>query len=140
MTLSLSTFSRNAILNTLIQRIDSGELLSRGYLEIRTLPKPSSPDLAATGTLLVTADLSNPSFQPVTNGTSLAYEITPRDVISNDGTASWFRIYNRDNIPVLDGIISDADGEGDIMFNSVDFSNGGKIAFASFRITAPSSC
>ncbi len=140
MSISLSTFSRNAILNTIISQIDSGTLLDFGYIEIRTGVRPNSVDTAPTGTLLITADLSNPSFQPVTNGSTLAYDITPRSTVLDDGTASWFRIYNRDNIPILDGDVSDAEGSGDVLFNTKTFTANGKIAFATFRLSAPISC
>lgn len=140
MTISLGLLSRNAILNTLISLIDGGSQLNYGYIEIRTGPRPTNVDAAPTGTLLVTCDLSNPSFQPVTNGQTLAYDITPRSTILADGTATWFRIYSRDNLAVLDGDISDAEGDGDIKFNIADFTQEGKIAVATFRISAPAIC
>lgn len=139
MSISISTYTKNSLLSKLISDIDSGSNLNTGYIEIRTEPRPD-PNLAATGTLLVTADLSNPSFGPVSNGQSLAYEITPRTIILADGTATWFRIYNKDNIPILDGSVSDADGDGDIKFNTSEFTAEGKIAFTNIRLVLPTIC
>lgn len=139
MSISISTYTRNSLLAKLIADIDSGNGLNTGYIEIRTEPRPD-PNQAATGTLLVTANLSNPSFGPVSNGQCLAYEITPRTNILSDGIASWFRIYNRDNIPILDGSVSNADGDGDIKFNTEEFSVEGKIAFTNIRLIFPSLC
>lgn len=140
MTISIGLLPRNAVLNTIISLIDNGSVLDTGYIQIRTGPRPASVDSAATGVLLITANLSNPSFQPVANGQSLAYVITPTSVVLSDGTAAWFRLYNRDNLAILDGDISDAEGDGDLKFNTVEFSQEGKIAIATFRLSAPATC
>lgn len=140
MTISIGFLARNAILNSLLSQIDGGTILDFGYIQIRTGPRPASVDAAPSGTLLVVCDLSNPSFQPVTNGQTFAYEITPRSTILADGTAVWFRLYNRDNIGVLDGDISDAEGDGDLKFNTTEFTQEGKLAFTSFRLVAPATC
>lgn len=137
MTVKITTHARNDAGNAIVDLIDSGITLSNGYLEIRTGPKPANPQAVATGTLLATHQFSNPAFGSFSNGSGLANAIADYEDIDVTGTASWFRIYNRNGVTVLDGDITETGGGGDIEFDNVDFIKGGTVTITSLQAVMP---
>lgn len=137
MSISLSTAARNAAGASIISILDSGSATSNGYIEIRTGTKPTSPQLSATGTLLATLNLSDPSFGSFSNGSASANPISSDVNIDNNGVAGWFRFYNKDNAGVFDGVITVTGGGGDIEFDSVNFLKGGTVEIVALTVTMP---
>lgn len=137
MTVNISTVARNAAGDAIINLLDAGSLNPNAFMEIRTGSKPTSPQATATGTLLATLNYSNPAFNPFSNGISLSNAISPDVDIDNDGTASWFRCYDRDGVPVFDGDITITGGGGDIEFDNINFLKGGTVQITSLSATMP---
>ena len=136
----LSTEARNAIGNQLNDLLDNGVLKSASYLEIRSGSRPTSPDFPATGTLLATITLPASGFGTFTAGKASIPALTASQVIVNDGLAGYFRAYNRDNTPIMDGIVGLANTGADLVFDRVDFVAGGSIAISNFTLTIPTEC
>jgi len=137
MAVKLSTQARNAANDAVVDLIDLGSAVSKGYIEIRDGLIPTSPLSEATGKLLAKLELSRPAFKNSADGKALANVINNDIQIDNTGVASWFRIYNRDNIPVIDGTVSVIGGDGDIQFDKVDFFAGGVVAIMSLSVAMP---
>jgi hypothetical protein len=102
MALRLSDLTRDVANIAVNNFINSGVVVPRGYIEIRTGNMPSSPLFSATGILLATLQLNDPPFASFANGIAVAGPIDDGTAIAA-GTAGWFRLYNRDRLPVLDG-------------------------------------
>jgi len=99
MTLTLATTLRQDRLTTTVGDIDGGS--AAGKLEIRSGTRPAGPDSPATGTLLATVTLQQPSFT-ISGGTATLADPDPVTAVA-DGEATWFRIYDGDNTPLMDG-------------------------------------
>lgn len=131
MTINISTDLRNRACNVMVDAIDEGTTTSNGYLEIRTGTKPTTPQNAVTGILLATLNFSPIAFGNSAFGAATANTITNDTSIDATGTATWFRVYNRDNTAILDGDITLTGGGGDIEFDSVSFVQGGMVIITS---------
>lgn len=134
---TLATRSRNAAGNAIVDLIDEGTARSTGYMEVRDGDKPSTPQVAAPGVLLATLTLSNPAFANFANGRSQADDIASDTDIAENGIASWFRVYNRDGLAVLDGTITPVGEGGDIEFESVNFIKGGTVIIDGLEAVMP---
>lgn len=137
MTVNISTQARNGAGNYIVDLIDTGSTLPSGYLQIRTGAKPSSPQVAATGTLLATLTFANPAFAAFSNGQAYANPIASDTNIPASGIAGHFRICNRDNVAVMDGDITLTGGGGDIQFDNINFIAGGVVAISSLLAIMP---
>lgn len=137
MSISLSTAARNAAGSAIISILDSGSTNPNGYIEIRTGTKPTSPTFTATGTLLATLNLADPSFSSFTNGVATANPISSDVDIDSNGIAGYFRFYNKDNVAVFDGEITATGGGGDLEFDSVNFLKGGSVEIIALTVTIP---
>jgi hypothetical protein len=99
--------AQNAACNAIVQLVDQGSLLPTGRLGV-------FDDSTST---LAWLNFFNPAYMDSTNGMAIAHTI--RDgVVLQDGTASWFGVYNRDSIRIWTGTISDASGNGDLKLDS----------------------
>lgn len=137
MSMNLSIKAKNVACATLTALIDEGSELPGGYIEIRTGVKPMSPENTATGLVLAICNLSNPSFGVPVDGIATANPIAIEDKVLNDGTAKWFRVYNRDQESVFDGDISPIGLEGDITFDNVIFIKDGVVTIAQLLAIIP---
>lgn len=131
MTINISTVLRNRACDVLVDTIDDGSTAPNGYLEIRTGVKPNSPQNAAVGTLLATLNFSPTAFGDAVSGVATANTISGDTSIDATGTATWFRIYNRDSTALMDGDITLTGGGGDLEFDDVVFVAGGTALITS---------
>lgn len=131
----ISTAARNAAVNGIVALLDGGA--AAGHVEIRTGAQPASVATAASGTLLGTLTLSDPSFGAAASGTATANAITSDTSADASGTAGWFRAYDSNNTAVIDGSITATGGGGDMTFDNVSIVAGGTIAWSSWTITMP---
>ena len=124
MSIRFSEVSRNALLSAIGARTDSGS--AAGKLYVYTGSQPASPDVAATGTLLVTFTLPDPAFAaPVNSAMSL---VTTTPIVGTAvaaGIAGWARLTNSDNIPVLDGSVGTANA--DFIINTTSLGVGHQV-------------
>lgn len=125
---------KNAAGNAIVDMIDEGAIYDNGYFEIWSDPKPTSILLGSTGTLLATLNFSNPAFGDFNDGIAAANAIAGDLSVDNSGVASWFRIFDRDGVVVLDGDISEENGAGELKLNSLNLVAGGVVQISSFII------
>jgi hypothetical protein len=133
MTTRISTAARNASASAIAALLDAGA--GAGKLEVRTGTQPATANTAATGTLLGTLTLSDPAFGTPVTGVVTAGAITGDTSADASGTAGWFRAYDSDSNPVLDGSVTATGGGGDLQLNSVSIVAGGTINVTSWTIT-----
>ena len=137
MAVKISTAARNDSCNAVVDRIDNGSTNSAGHIEIRTAPRPDTPQTAASGTLLATLNFSNPAFQAAVNGVTNVNTVADDSDIDATGIAGWFRFYDRDGNAVIDGTITTIGGGGDLEFNNVQFVKEGIAQIHDFSVTMP---
>ena len=137
MVVKISTVARNRAGAVITQLIDQGSINDNGKLEIRSGVRPLSPQAPATGTVLVSAFLPSPAFREFVNGTARANAIEGSLPILATVQATWFRIYDRDNIPVLDGDVSKSGVDGDLVLDYVNFTAGGVVIINNLFATMP---
>lgn len=118
--MKLSLQHRNAVIDTVGSAPDQGSGRATGYLEIRGAPRPASPQDPATGRILATFDFLKPAFRDPINGVIAARPLADATV-THPGTAVWFRIYNRDSEAICDGDVTGPGGNGDLIFDGIDF-------------------
>jgi hypothetical protein len=105
-----------------------------GYIEIRSGIRPATPEATTSGTnLLATLKFSLSSFGNFQNGIALSNAIPEANVIYT-GTATWFRVYEKQGVVVMDGDVRQTGGGGDIEFDNVDFLAGGVISIAQLSL------
>ena len=122
-------------------QLDIGSTASA--IDIRVGPQPADPDTAATGTLLATLTMSDPSFGSATDanpgGLITASAITDDSSADATGTAGYFRM--RATGTGADDI---ADGEvgtsgSDLNMNTTAITSGSTVSITSFTVTMPES-
>lgn len=137
MAIRISTQARNDAGDSIVDLIDTGNTVTNGYIEIRDGSIPANPQTAATGKILATLQLSVPAFKSFNNGTAQANTISDDTQVDATGTATWFRIYNRNKIAIMDGVVTVTGEGGDIQFDNVNFIAGGVVSITSLLATMP---
>lgn len=136
MSINISTLARNNAGDAIVDLIDVGSIMPNGYIEIRSGTKPSSPQIAATGVLLSTNNLSSPAFGTFVNGVAVCNQVGDGTVLTS-GSPGWFRIYNKNQQAVIDGDVTIAGGGGDLQFQSLAFLQGGTVTISSGMASMP---
>jgi len=131
----ISMARRNGAVDSVVDALDAGA--AEGYVEIRTGAQPADPDTTETGTLLATLTLSDPAFGAATGGTATANPITGDNSADATGNAGWFRAYDGDGTPVIDGSVTAVGGGGDMELSSTSIVAGGEVNITSWTFTAP---
>lgn len=134
MTLVLTDVSKNAVVNALTARIDSG--VSAGNLKFRTGTPPVDANAGeATGVIVATYNFpAKPSFNPGGTspnpaGTAALNATGTSFAIGNNGPPTYFRIYTSTNLVVLQGIVG-----VDINVTGAAWQAGGSASISSFLI------
>ncbi len=138
MTVKYSVEAKNSMGNGLLLYIDSGSIYPSAFVEIRTTPRPTSVNDEATGQLLAVLGMSVPSFALFNNGSTVSNAITPDLSVNESGIASWFRIYNRDGLAVIDGDITGQGDDGDIQLENIALDEGSYLALNNIQLVRPS--
>lgn len=125
----LSTASRNAAANAVVDQLDSG-----GTLRIYTGSQPASAEDSPTGDLLAEITLPSPTFGAASNGVATANSIDPGEG-EDDGTAGWFRVVDDNGDTVLDG--SAGTSGTDMILNTATISTGVGFEIVSWTVTMP---
>lgn len=111
-----------------------------GSIQIRTGAQPATANDAATGTLLATVTLADPSFAAAVAGVA-TLDATP--VLSTvgvaAGTAGWFRMLDNSGDTVLDGAVTVTGGGGELELNTTTISIGVTVDITAGTLTTPAS-
>lgn len=134
MPIRISTATKNAILEAVRDAVRSGSTVDRPYISVRSGTQPAGVHVPATGTQLAVLQMAPNPFFPASNGSMLARPINNDISIDADGVAGWFRVYNRDNVGVLDGSVSVNGGSGQLQFDTITFVLGGAVALEAFTL------
>ena len=119
-----SLVSRNASLNAMVTRLNSG------IIRVYTGSQPATPETAASGTLLAERTLGATSG-PVTNGVFTANAITQDSSANNSGTAGWFRVFQSNGTTVEFFGLAGAE----LRLNSYDIVAGGTVSITALTYT-----
>jgi hypothetical protein len=135
MALSFSDALRNARANAITAACDAGS--GAAVLEVRTGSKPASPDDSATGTLLASITLNDPSFSSASDGVITLDDSPALTDSSADatGTAGYFRIKTSAGTAVVDGTVTATGQGGDITLNTTSIVSGAAVTITGGTIT-----
>jgi hypothetical protein len=134
----LATAARNAAGNAVAALVDAD--VGAGALIIRTGAQPATANDPATGTVLATFALADPSFGAAALGVN-TLDATP--VLSTTGaatgTAGWFRITDNSGDTVMDGAVTVTGGGGELELNTTSISTGVTVEITAGTLTTPAS-
>ena len=131
-----------AMCNAIVDQVDNGTT-GTGKVEIRTGAPPTNVEAAATGTLLVSINFSNPAFGAAADqapGAQAAVSGTPSNSSATAaGTAGHYRVYDRDTTPA--GVWQDtaggaASGEG-MELSNANIASGQAVSITSMVVNHP---
>lgn len=134
MAIGLATPTRNANVDATAARFDAG--VGAATVEVRTGGKPANPQAAATGTLLGTFTLNDPSWAAAAAG-SAALDVTPGISFTGvaAGTAGWFRVKDSTGATVMDGTCGTV--SADMIMTSTSVSIGQVVNLTAGTMTQP---
>jgi hypothetical protein len=126
MTIKISIALATAAADAIAAAVDVGVPLST--LVIYDGAEPADADVAVTTQVaLVTFELPAPAFgaaAPVAGGAQITANAIPEVDADADGTATWFRIYDGDGLPILQGDVTDTLGSGNLKVSSTAIVDG----------------
>lgn len=134
MAITLSTAARNASTDAITAIADSGT--GPAVVKIYSGSKPASPQDAATGTLLATVTLGDPSFAASANGTATGTDPASVNAVAS-GTAAWFRLESSSGAAVFDGTVTATGAGGDMQLSSTALTSGAAVDLTAVSHTTP---
>lgn len=126
MAITLTTASRNAMADALVDLVDGGTTDATGDLVIMT-----SGDVE-----VATLALSNPAFGAASSGVATASAISD-DTSATGGTAALHKFQNRDNTEIWRGTVGTSGA--DLNLSSVSIGAGDTVSVSSYTVTQPAS-
>lgn len=130
-------------LDAIVDSFDSGSTDANGDIRVYSGTAPADADASLSGnTLLAQAELSNPAFGSATDanpgGTATMSGLPKSDSsIDATGTASFFRIFDRNNVCRFQGTVGTSGTN--MVVNSTAFQSGATFTITAFTITLPES-
>jgi hypothetical protein len=123
-----------SLVDAIHARIDAGA--GPGQLEIYSGTRPANPEAAVPGAsvLLVDFTLEDPAFAAATMvGTVATANAAQPDPVNGaaNGTATWFRILDSDNVAIMDGSVTDQTGNGDLKLATTTITAGVPVTIVS---------
>ena len=135
MALRFATITRDGMIAAIKTLVDAGS--GPGKVEIRTGTQPATPNTAATGSLLATVLMDDPSFTGPVTGVITAAGFPNTDPADADGTAGWFRMLDSDGNAIIDGSCSGSGGGGNMLIDNPNLLTGQVFSINSLTITMP---
>lgn len=135
---SISNAAAIASCNSIVDLVDVGSGTATGIINIYSGSVPANTDAALGGaTLLAELVMTNPAFGNAAdagpNATATAASITNDSSANATGTASFFRVVDRDGTAIIQGTVGT--GSEDMVLNSAAISSGAAVAVTSFTYT-----
>jgi hypothetical protein len=140
MSLTLSNAARSAAADAVVDLVDGGT--PPALIRVYGGSRPAGPGTTTAETLLAEFECANPAFGSASNGVA-TLDTTPALTATGlaAGTATWFRIVTGGTAAggagVIDGEVSDDDGDGDLKLNTTTISEGLNLSITSGTITMP---
>lgn len=130
MTIKLGTAVRNAIVDAITARLNSGTI------PFRTGAPPTNPGDADSGTLLVTPSFASTAFGAASSGVGTNNTIAAATIVAT-GTAGHFRF--KTSGAVVDWQGTAGESAEDAVFNDADLVINGQVTIISITFTCPAS-
>lgn len=142
MTLSIANAQAIEVCDAVVDSCDLGTTNPQATLVIYSGTPPANVDASLSGnTVLAQLAMSNPAFGG-------AVDITPgaratANAISDDtdadatGTATFYRILDRDNTPRIQGACGTTGSGAELELNSVNLQAGAAVEVSSLTVTMP---
>ena len=137
MTLTLANAARSAAVTAIGNLFDAGS--GAGKIRVYTGTRPAGPATAITSqTLLLEFPLADPGLGSVTNGVG-TFDTTPVLATEGaaDGTATWWRALDSDNVAYVDGKVTATGGGGDLTVSTTTVSTGLDVEITGGTLTMP---
>lgn len=144
MTVFISNAAAIAALDTLVDRLDLGSTNAQARVRIYSGTPPADADTALSGnTLLAELNMSNPAFGAAVDlnpgARATASAISDDTAADATGTATFFRLVDRNVATVVQGSVTATGGGGDMTLNSVALQINARVVVTSLTITLPES-
>lgn len=141
MTLSIDNASAIAACDAIVDNCDNGTTNAQATLVIYSGTPPANVDTPLSGnTVLAQLSMSNPAFggavDAAPGATATAGAITDDTSADATGTATFFRILDRDNVPRIQGTAGDV-GTEELVLNSASIQAGAAVVVSSLTVTMP---
>lgn len=142
MTLSMSNAAAIAACDSVVDLADIGTTDAQASVSIYSGTPPANTDTALSGnTVLAELEMANPAFGAAVDaapgGRAAAGAITDDTAADATGTATFFRIFDRDNVALIQGSVTVTAGGGDMEINSIAIQIGSKVEITSLTVTIP---
>lgn len=131
----IGTTARTAACDAIVDLVDGGA--APGYIQVRTGAAPTNPGDANSGTLLGTLTMSDPAFGAASSGVATASAITSDTSADASGDAGHFRVFDSNNVCILQGTAGEAADTPNMTFDNKTIVAGGTIACSAFTVTVP---
>lgn len=140
MTLSIANSSAITMCDAAVDACDAGTTAAQATLVIYSGTPPTLVDDALSGnTVLAELDMSNPAFGAAADAgpgaTATAAAISDDTSANATGTATFFRIIDRDATPKIQGAVATSGAE--LNLNSTAIQSGATVSVTSLTITMP---
>ena len=126
MSLTHVTAVRNALADYVVDAIDTGTTDATGDLIVQN----------SSDTILCTIALANPAFGAASGGTASANGLPKEGTVASAGTASKFRVRDRDNTEIFQGTVTASGGGGDMELSSTSLAVSDVVRINTFTYTA----
>lgn len=141
MTVTISAESARLANDAINARIDGGTTNPNALVQVYNGTKPADPSVAiTTQTKLVEFDCPSVTFQASTSiagfATATANDIAAADAIA-PGTATWFRVVDKDGIAVQDGDAGDTASSASMKLASTAIIAGVSVKIVSWTARHP---
>ena len=123
----INTATRNLMVDSL-----NGTLAE---LKVYSGSQPATADTAASGTLLVTIDITN-GFNTAANGAATLVATETGTAVAS-GTAGWARLQDAAGTYRVDGTVGLSGSGADFIISATSISNGGTINLTNATLTMP---
>lgn len=132
----ISNVAAKAACDAIVDLIDGGA--SAGYVKIYPGTQPTDPDTATGETYLVQITLNDPAFgaaADATPGGRATADVDPAlsGTAANAGTAAWFRVFDSNNVAIIDGDVGTTGS--DMNINNTSISAGQTVSITSWTVT-----
>lgn len=139
MAISITNAQAIQVANAVVDACDLGSANAAALLVIYSGTAPANVDTALAGnTVLAELDMSNPAFGPAAEvgdaARATAASIADDNDINATGTASFFRILDRDRTPRIQGAVTVTGGGGELELNAVSLVAGARLEVTSLTI------
>lgn len=126
MTLTHSTAIRNSLADLVVDAIDVGTTDATGDIIIQTV----------ADAILCTVTFANPAFGGASSGTATGSTFPREGTATGAGTATKFRVRNRDNTEIFQGTVTATGGGGDMELSSTTIAINDVVRLNTFTYSA----